>query len=79
MFWKKNKVVERNFPEKMAKRVSKIASADIPGWIEQSLSETNRNLSTYMKTQSEDSLKEMLIGAEAVNCLVSELYNRNVL
>ena len=79
MFWKKNKVVERNFPEKMAKRVNKIASADIPGWIEQSLSETNRSLSAYMKTQSEDSLKEMLIGAEAVNCLVSELYNRNVI
>jgi hypothetical protein len=78
MFWRK-KTIEKNFSEKVARRVSKIPTADLPGWIEQSLYETNRTLSTYQASGDSMHLNDLLLGAEAVNALISELYNRHVL
>jgi len=69
----------KNFSEKMSQRVSKLATPDIPLWIDQALSETNRSLSGYLKNPTQEDLEEMLLGAEAVHCLVSELHSRSVL
>lgn len=78
MFWRK-KSIEKNFSEKVARRVSKIPTADLSNWIEQSLYETNRTLSTYQASGDPVHLNDLLLGAEAVNALISELYNRHVL
>lgn len=74
----KRKPLEKPFPEKLANRVSKIATADLTSWIEQALSETSRSLSAYAKSGDKQHLEEMLMGAEALNCVVSELHNRIV-
>jgi hypothetical protein len=77
-FWKKV-VVEKNFPERMSKRASKLATPDLPLWLEQSLSETNRSLTAYQKSGDHTHLHDLLMAAEVVNCLASELYNRSML
>ena len=76
-FWKKEPFI-KPFPEKLAKRVSKIPTADLAGWTEQALSETNRCLSSYQKYGDKIYLTDALMGAEAVNALVSELHQRTV-
>ena len=76
-FWKKEPFI-KPFPEKLAKRVSKIPTADLAGWTEQALSETNRSLSAYQKYGDKMYLADALMGAEAVNALVSELHQRTV-
>jgi len=66
------------FSEKLTKRVEKIPSADLSTWVEQALSETSRSLSSYIKTNDNIYLEEMLLGAEALHCLIDSLHNRNV-
>jgi len=77
-FWKKT-IIEKNFPERMSNRASKLATPDIPLWLEQSLSETSRSLVSYQKSGDPTTLHDLLMGAEVVNCLASELYNRSML
>lgn len=74
----RKKPVQRNFPEKVARRVSRLSTADLPNWIEQSLYETNRTLSSYQTSNDPVHLNDLLLGAEAINALISELYNRHV-
>lgn len=77
--FKKKVPFPKPFPEKLAKRVSKIPTADLMTWVEQAMSETNRSVSKYMKSNDAVYLEEMLMGGEAVNCLISELHKRTVL
>lgn len=77
MFWKKAKEYKL-FSPKLARRVEKIPSADLSTWIEQALSETSRSLSAYAKTNDKIYLDEMVLGAEALHCLVDALHNRSV-
>ena len=77
-FWRKPKPEPKPFPEKLANRVSRIATADLSSWVDQALSETSRSISSYESSGDILHLKEALIGAEAVNALVSELHSRSV-
>jgi len=78
MFNKKKEPWVKPFPEKLANRVSKIATPDLITWIDQALSETNRCVSNYHRSGETSSIDDMLVGAEAINALVSELRRRTV-
>lgn len=77
-FKKKRELVNKVFPEKVAKRVGMLATADLVLWIEQAISETNRALSYYQKHGDDVYLQEMEMGAEAMHALVHELNKRRM-
>ena len=72
------KIWDKPFSEKVAKRVSRIATGELNAWSEQALSELNRCLSGYQRTQDDIYLREALMGAEALHAVVNEIYNRTV-
>lgn len=72
----KKKPLDKPFPERLARRVARIPTADLALWAEQSLNEINRCLSRYQSTQERLFLDEALNGAEALNAVVSELHKR---
>jgi hypothetical protein len=65
------------FSEKVAKRVSKIPTAELEMWLEQSIYEVGRCLSGYTKNREMVYLQEARTGAEALHAVVEELYKRN--
>jgi hypothetical protein len=78
MNWFTRKTVAYPYSDKIVKRVSKIATADLITWIEQSVNETNRAASAYRGGTNPNSLEDMLLGAEALHCLTEELHKRSV-
>jgi hypothetical protein len=78
MSWFTRKTVAYPYNDKIVKRVSKIATADLIMWIEQAVNETNRAASAYRGGANTSSLDELLLGAEALHCLTEELYKRSV-
>jgi hypothetical protein len=72
----KRKPLEKPFPEKLARRVTRIPTADLASWAEQSLNEISRCVSKYQSTQEQLYLDEALKGAEALNAVISELHKR---
>jgi hypothetical protein len=79
MFKRKTKNWDKPFPEKVARRVAMLPTADLALWMEQAMSETNRSLGAYLKNGDTVSVDEILIGAEAINALASELKRRIML
>lgn len=78
--FKKNKPVwDKPFPEKVAKRIDKIPTADLPMWAEQALFELGRCLSAYEKTRDSAHLADALTGVEAAHAVVNEMYRRSML
>ena len=77
--FKSRKNWTKPFPEKVARRVSRIPSGELSSWSEQALNEIGRCLSSYSKTQDPRFLDEALVGAEALHAVVDELYSRFVL
>jgi Tfp pilus assembly PilM family ATPase len=78
-FWRKKKNWDKPFSEKVAKRVAKIATPDLTSWIEQAMSETSRSLNSYQKQQDAVNLEDLVLGAEAIHALISELQKRTML
>lgn len=74
--FKKNSTWDKPFSEKVAKRVSKIPTAELEMWIENSIYEVGRCMSGYSKSRELFYLEEARIGAEAMNAVVEELYKR---
>jgi hypothetical protein len=72
----KKKPLQKPFPEKLAKRVARIPTAELASWSEQALNEINRCVSRYQATQERMYLDEALVGAEALNAVISELHKR---
>jgi hypothetical protein len=72
----KRKPQERPFSNKVAKRVSKIPTADLEMWIDQALTEVGRNLSGYSKSSEKVFLDEALNGAEVLHAVVYEIHKR---
>jgi transcription elongation factor len=66
------------FPEKLEKRVSRIPTAELEMWIDQSIYEVGRCLSGYTKSRDIFYLEEARVGAEALHAVVEELYKRSV-
>jgi hypothetical protein len=66
------------FSEKVSNRVSKIPTAELEQWIDQSLYEIGRCMSLYGKQRETTFLKEALLGAEALHAVVDELARRTI-
>lgn len=76
---KKDPYFTKPFSAKIAKRVSKIPTADLEMWADQSLYELGRCLSSYLKTREEVYLTEARQGVEALHAVVEEVYKRRTL
>jgi len=76
-FFKKKTDWTKPFSEKVAKRVSKIPTADLEMWIDQSIYELGRCLSSYQKSREKVYLYEARSGAEALHAVVEELHRRS--
>jgi hypothetical protein len=72
----KKKHWNKPFPEKIAKRVSRIPSADLTTWADQTLYELGRLLNIYQRVRTPEALKELVISAEAFHAVVEELNRR---
>lgn len=72
----KRKPQERPFSNKVAKRVSKIPTADLEMWLDQALTEISRNLSRFAKSSEKVYLNEALDGAEVLHAVVYEIHKR---
>ena len=64
------------FPEKLAKRVSKIPTGELEMWVEQSITEVYRCMSMYSRKRDEVYINEAAVGAEALHAVLEELKNR---
>jgi hypothetical protein len=74
--FKKSTTWTKPFSEKVAKRVSKIPTAELEMWTDQAIYEVGRCLSGYQKSRDEAYLTEARQGAEALHAVVEELYKR---
>jgi hypothetical protein len=73
----KSKTWDKPFSEKISKRVSKIPTSELEGWAEQSIYTLGRLLSAYRSRRDDQSLEELVQGAEALHAVVDEIGNRN--
>jgi hypothetical protein len=76
-FNKKPQTWDKPFSEKVAKRVSKIPTAELEMWVDQAIYEVGRCLSGFSKNREQVFLDEARTGAEALHAVVEELYKRN--
>jgi hypothetical protein len=76
VFGKKNEDWTKPFSERVAKRVAKIPTAELEMWIDQSLYEIGRCMSSYSKNRETVYLTEALTGAEALHAVIDELNSR---
>jgi len=74
--FKKKEPWTKPFSEKVAKRVVKIPTTELEMWIDQSLYEIGRCVSSYSKSREKMYLEEALQGAEALHAVVDELHRR---
>jgi hypothetical protein len=73
----KDKDWDKPFSEKVAKRVSRIPTAELEMWIDQAIYEVGKCLSSYQKSREKVYLDEARNGAEALHAVVEELYKRS--
>jgi len=73
----KDKDWDKPFSEKIAKRVSRIPTAELEMWIDQAIYEVGKCLSNYQKSREKVYLEEARNGAEALHAVVEELYKRS--
>lgn len=73
---KKTKAWDKPFSEKIAKRVSRLQTAEMQGWVDQALYEVGRCLSMYQRSRDDLYLDEALTGAEAIHAMLDELRKR---
>jgi len=67
---------DKPFPEKIARRVSRISTYDLTSWADQSIYELGRLLSIYERTRTPEAVKELVLGAEALHAVIEELNKR---
>jgi hypothetical protein len=72
----KKKSWDKPFSEKVARRVGKIATADLAQWSDQALFELGRTLSMYEKTREDIYLDDALLSAEALHAVINEYHRR---
>lgn len=74
----KKKKTDKPFPEKVARRVSRIPTPELTAWAEQSLNEVGRLVFAFQRTSEISYIEEALTGTEALHAVVNELYVRSV-
>jgi hypothetical protein len=65
------------FSEKIAKRVSRIPTLELEGWVEQAVYEIGRCMTSYTRSRDPLYLEEALTGAEALHAVIDALYERS--
>ena len=61
---------------KIQKRVAGISTPDLVMWAENALFVVGKDITTYLRTRSEESLEEADLGAEALYAITQELKQR---
>jgi hypothetical protein len=74
MFKRKN--WDKPFPEKIARRVSKLSTLDLNIWADQLLYDIGRSLSNASRHQTEENLNQLNTETEALHAIVHELNKR---
>ena len=64
-------------PNRIQKRVSKIATPDLIQWMEHSTITIGRCISEWQRSQSSEMLDEVLLAAEVFHEIAKELKRRN--
>jgi hypothetical protein len=77
-FKRTKKIWIKPFSEKVSNRVAKIPTMELEQWIDQSLYEIGRCMTTYNKQRDSTFLKEALVGAEALHAVIDELARRTI-
>lgn len=67
---------DKPFPEKLAKRVSKIPTSELEMWVEQSIIEISKCMSYYSRKRDSVYIEEATLGSEALHAVLEELKNR---
>jgi hypothetical protein len=73
----KKEVWVKPFSEQVSKRVAKIPTSELENWIDQTIYEVGRCMSSYGKRREQVYLDEALKGAEALHAVVDELHKRS--
>lgn len=76
--FKKKPIWEKPFSEKIAKRVSRIPTAELETWIDQALFEVGKCITSYSKSRDLMYLSEAVNGAEALHAVIHELHLRAI-
>ena len=75
-FLKSKKTWDKPFSEKVARRVARLHTNEIEGWVDSAIYEIGRCLSMYQRTREDIYLDEALNGAEALHAMIDQLRNR---
>ena len=76
MFGKKKHVTDATI-SKLQKRVAKIPSHELLSWAEQAEMGIGQHLTSFRRQQSQDDLREALMGAAALYVVLTEIDSRN--
>jgi len=63
---------------RVQRRVESLPTSELLGWTDQIIYSVGRNLSSWMKSQNNDSLEEARVGAEALHAILDTLSKRAV-
>jgi hypothetical protein len=72
-FLKRNKNWDKPFSEKIAKRVNRIPTAELETYVDQSIYDIGRNMSTYARGRNAAYLDEALLASEVLHAIIHEL------
>jgi hypothetical protein len=72
----KRKKWDKPFPERIAKRVTKLSTQDLNIWADQLLYDIGRSLGAFNKDQIEENMKQLSTETEALHAIVDELNKR---
>jgi len=67
---------DKPFSEKVARRVARLSTSELEGYIDQSVYDVGRMFSAYQKSRRDEYLDELRLGAEVLHAIVEELYKR---
>lgn len=76
MIFSKKEPWAKPFPEKLAKRVSKIPTSELEMWVEQSIIEISKCMTYYSRKRDNVYIEEAVMGAEALHAVLDELKTR---
>lgn len=76
MNFKKKPVWVKPFPERTAKRISRLTSTQIEGQLDSLLNDLGKCMSIYLRSRDDVYLDEFLLGAETFHALVDTLRER---
>jgi hypothetical protein len=74
----KKKIKEERVKTRIEKRVASLPTPELLTWADQIMYTVGRNLSAWQKSQSDFSLEEARVGAEALHAILEALNERSI-